>query len=351
MSMGEPQWIVTNREDGTNVNGWHWVEKDCFHWIENRIGEKVPGAVLGDTGVTIEATGTSVTGEATANNRRGKTIFLYELKVTSKWRKAGTAADEKAVEGTITFPYVGDDNEDEKWDVEVRCTNKSVVGSKVADDTEFEIRRKAAPLLEKIIRECLDAMKEHFSASHKPCGNTTPSLAPPVADYSQQQQQQQPKKSTESTKKSTEIKEKSTESKEVSTGGAHVEMTEKFATANPKEIYDLILDEGRMSVVAGKAKIEKTMGGKFSLFDGAVTGVFVELVSGKKIVEKWRFSSWEKDHYSLVTITLAEKNGKTILTLKQDGVPPDDLERTQKGWKTNIWERMKVIFGYGSISL
>ena len=75
------------------------------------------------------------------------------------------------------------------------------------------------------------------------------------------------------------------------------------------------------------------------------------LVSGQKIVEKWRFSSWPQDRYSLVTITLEEKKGKTVLTLKQDGVPPEDLERTQQGWKNNIWERMKVIFGYGSISL
>lgn len=344
MSMGEPQWIVTNREDGTNVNGWHWVEKDCFHWIEGRIGEKVPGAVLGETGVTIDTTGTTVTGEATANNRRGKTIFLYELKVVSKWKKAPSTEDGKAVEGTITFPYIGDDNEDEKWDVEIRCTNKGVVGSKIADNTEFEIRKTAAPLLEKLIRECLNGMKEHFSASHKACGNTTPSVAPPVSDYTQQQ------KSTTATVATKKV-EKSTAPTSAGYVGAHVEMTEKFATSNPKEIYDLILDEGRMSVVAGKAKIEKTIGGKFSLFDGAVTGVIVELVSGKKIVEKWRFSSWEKDHYSLVTITLSEKSGKTILTLKQDGVPPDDLERTQKGWKTNIWERMKVIFGYGSISL
>lgn len=343
MSMGEPQWIVTNREDGTNVNGWHWVEKDCFHWIEGRVGEKIPGAVLGDTGVTIDATGTTVTGEATANNRRGKTIFLYELKVTSKWHKAPATEGDKAIEGTITFPYIGDDNEDEKWDVEVRCTNKSVVGSKVAGDTEFEVRKQAAPLLEKLIRECLDGMKEHFSANHKACGNTSPSssVAPPVSDYTQQQKPAE-KKPEKSEKPATSA---------AGYAGAHVEMTEKFNTSNPKEIYDLILDEGRMSVVAGKAKIERTIGGKFSLFDGAVTGVIVELVSGKKIVEKWRFSSWEKDHYSLVTITLAEKSGKTVLTLKQDGVPPDDLVRTQQGWKTNIWERMKVIFGYGSISL
>ena len=351
MSTGEPHWIVTNREDGTNVNGWHWVEKDCIHWIEGRVGEKVPGAVLGETGVTIDAKGTSVTGEATANNRRGKTIFLYELKVTARWHKAPAAeGGEKAAEGTITFPYIGDDNEDEKWDVEVSCTNKSVVGRSAAEDAEFYVRKQAAPLLEKIIRECLDSMKEHFSASHKACGNTTPSVAPPVSDYTQQKSAiaSSIASSVTSSNKSSAPKTSATAAEYA---GAHVEMVEKFSLTSPKELYELILDEGRMSVVAGKAKIERTIGGKFSLFDGAVTGVFVDLVSGQKIVEKWRFSSWPQDRYSLVTITLEEKKGKTVLTLKQDGVPPEDLERTQQGWKNNIWERMKVIFGYGSISL
>lgn len=26
----DPRWIVQDREDGANVNGWHWVEKNYF---------------------------------------------------------------------------------------------------------------------------------------------------------------------------------------------------------------------------------------------------------------------------------------------------------------------------------
>lgn len=41
-----------------------------------------------------------------------------------------------------------------------------------------------------------------------------------------------------------------------------------------------------------KATVVAKPGGKFSMLGGNITGEFVELIPERKIVQKWRFSSW-----------------------------------------------------------
>ena len=31
---GDERWIVEERKDGVNVNGWHWQELDCLSWAK-----------------------------------------------------------------------------------------------------------------------------------------------------------------------------------------------------------------------------------------------------------------------------------------------------------------------------
>jgi hypothetical protein len=45
---------------------------------------------------------------------------------------------------------------------------------------------------------------------------------------------------------------------------------------------------------------------------------------------------------------LEAKEGKTILSLSQTGVPASDKEHTEAGWTTNFWSRIKGIFGFGA---
>jgi hypothetical protein len=42
----DPRWIVQSRADGTNVNAWHWQERDCSAWSRRRLAELFAGAVL-----------------------------------------------------------------------------------------------------------------------------------------------------------------------------------------------------------------------------------------------------------------------------------------------------------------
>ena len=112
-----------------------------------------------------------------------------------------------------------------------------------------------------------------------------------------------------------------------------------------------MLDGNRMSMVTGGAKIEKRVGGEFSLFSGAVTGFTTELDDGKRFVQRWRFSSWRTGAFSTVTVTLSERNGETVLHLKQVGIPEADQQRTEAGWRQNIFNRIRGIFGFGGVPM
>lgn len=34
---GDPRWIVEDRPDATNVNNWHWTERNADNWSKAKI--------------------------------------------------------------------------------------------------------------------------------------------------------------------------------------------------------------------------------------------------------------------------------------------------------------------------
>jgi len=38
---GDPRWIVEERPDATNVNNWHWTEKNADAWSKNKIKVRI----------------------------------------------------------------------------------------------------------------------------------------------------------------------------------------------------------------------------------------------------------------------------------------------------------------------
>src|SRR3989344_2117232 len=70
----------------------------------------------------------------------------------------------------------------------------------------------------------------------------------------------------------------------------------------------------------------------------------VELVEGKKIVQKWRADDWPKGHYSDLTIALEPDGSGTKLTLVQENVPDDKADEIDDGWYQYYWKPMNEYF-------
>ena len=51
---GDPRWIVEERPDATNVNNWHWTEKNADQWSKKKLEELFKGLVITDEAQQIE---------------------------------------------------------------------------------------------------------------------------------------------------------------------------------------------------------------------------------------------------------------------------------------------------------
>jgi activator of HSP90 ATPase len=105
------------------------------------------------------------------------------------------------------------------------------------------------------------------------------------------------------------------------------------------------MDSEKHSKITGSdAKISRKIGERFSVYNGDIEGVNLELITDKKIVQSWRYSNWPEDHYSTVTFSLKEIPDGTRLTFTQTGVPEEFYEDIRQGWRDYYWEPIKEMF-------
>ena len=126
----------------------------------------------------------------------------------------------------------------------------------------------------------------------------------------------------------------------------------KFS-APPQTIYGLLADSRKHTAFTGsKASISRKIGGKFSTRSGGVTGINVDLVPGKRIVQAWRNDRFPEGIFSMATFNLmATADGGTALVLTHRGVPKDLIPRTEQEWRDEYWNKIKAYLTNGAPGL
>src|SRR6185369_16446083 len=116
----------------------------------------------------------------------------------------------------------------------------------------------------------------------------------------------------------------------------------KFKAA-PATIYELLADAEKYKAVTGrKATISREIGGAFSSGEGEVTGINVDLVPAKRIVQAWRHRRFAEGIFSMAAITLTPTpEGGTQLVLTHRGVPKELIPETEQAWRDEVWSRIK----------
>ena len=113
--------------------------------------------------------------------------------------------------------------------------------------------------------------------------------------------------------------------------------------ATPEAIYNMLMNAQKHRAFTGApVELSNEIGGRLSAFGGAITGINIELVPGKRVVQMWRAGDWPEGHYSTATFELIPSKGGTALAFTQTGVPESKFNEISQGWKSQYWDKMKA---------
>ena len=90
-----------------------------------------------------------------------------------------------------------------------------------------------------------------------------------------------------------------------------------------------------------RARIDRTVGGAFSLFDDHIVGKNVELVPNQRIVQAWRAANWPDGASSTATFVLEARGSGTRLVFDHTGFPEGLRDHLAEGWENHYWEPLK----------
>lgn len=125
--------------------------------------------------------------------------------------------------------------------------------------------------------------------------------------------------------------------------------TEEFRTT-AEQLYQTFTDPQRIAAFTRGApkKFEGAKkGGKFEIFDGNVSGEYLELEEPKKIVQSWRLAQWPAGHYSKLSINFDQNDvdGVTNMRVEWTGVPVGQEDVTKRNWGEYYVRSIKLTFG------
>uniref|UniRef100_A0A2P2I1H8 Activator of 90 kDa heat shock protein ATPase homolog 1-like n=1 Tax=Hirondellea gigas TaxID=1518452 RepID=A0A2P2I1H8_9CRUS len=340
---GDPRWIVEDRPDATNVNNWHWSEKNASGWSKEKLKELLEGVILKKEGLgDVSLTKLSkCDGEATANNRKGKLIFFFEWVLTIDWTCTLDDADAAEAKGTIEIPNLSEENEPHELDVNVTIT----AGGSSAEAVKTFLRKDGTKQIQDKLGQYMVALREEFAQDL---------ILPTSQNKKSVRKSKTPITSTASTVKTNDtLVHSTTMSLNNVSLGSKVDVRDLSLQHTFKcrvgELYNVFtVTEMVAAFTRNSVKMDVSKGGKFELFGGNIMGNFVKLEAEKQIVQTWRFKSWPDGHYSTVTLDMKEGDDSTELFLTQTNIPASDYERTKEGWRTYYWESIKRTFGFGA---
>jgi len=116
--------------------------------------------------------------------------------------------------------------------------------------------------------------------------------------------------------------------------------------ASPNEVYKAYVDPKKHANFTGSpATGSPKVGGSLTAWDGYISGKYIELEKGKKIVHEWMTTEWPEGYPpSIVELTLKPKGTKTEVTMIHSKVPAEQAESYADGWKEFYWDLMKEYF-------
>jgi uncharacterized protein YndB with AHSA1/START domain len=114
-------------------------------------------------------------------------------------------------------------------------------------------------------------------------------------------------------------------------------------TASPHRVYEALMDSSQHAAFTNsEAEISREAGGAYMAYGGYISGINLELIPDRKIVQSWRAMDWPEEHFSVVTFLFTElQGGGTHLNFTHVDVPDGTEDEFTQGWIDNYWEPLK----------
>lgn len=102
--------------------------------------------------------------------------------------------------------------------------------------------------------------------------------------------------------------------------------------AEPAEVFAALTVPFQIELWSGyPADMKPEAGYEFSLWEGDITGVNIEVVPSRRLVQEWFFG--EQPEQSIVRIELKKDVNKTFVELTHTHIPDDVYEEITEGWR------------------
>ncbi|KAG8011573.1 Activator of 90 kDa heat shock protein ATPase-like protein 1 [Nibea albiflora] len=336
---GDPRWIVEERADATNVNNWHWTERDVSGWSSERLRQLLLTVrVEGPEGICQLTDISKLDGEASINNRKGKLIFFYEWQLRASW--LGTSSGGLKYRGTIEVLNLSDENDMDDLDISVSLC-------KDQPDTPLLnlMKKTGVNEVRRVLGEYIQQLKSEFSLG----------MILPTADGPKQPQET--KKNPIQTSKTQvdkhlQIFKPLILNQEVTSDLCMLQQISPAprCSSSPascltgvriltcsfdlKETFQTSADELYRTFINQE------------LLDGNISGEFTQLVPDQRIEMRWRFRTWPSEHYATIILDLEDQGDETELRMECQGVPAGEEDSTREGLTRFYFQAIKQTFGY-----
>lgn len=174
---GDARWLVKEREDGANCNNWHWTTTDVSSHTKQSLSAGVQGDIFPRDGPLAHCRikSAETTGEASVNNRKGRTFLIYELEMKLKWE--GELRDEEgavleSTKGTIKLTDVSAESLD---DLDFEFTSNTR-GSALSE----AMRKQGVRCVQCAVQQCIKRLQDEITenASKPKAAGPAPVRAP-----------------------------------------------------------------------------------------------------------------------------------------------------------------------------
>jgi len=116
--------------------------------------------------------------------------------------------------------------------------------------------------------------------------------------------------------------------------------------ATPEQIYKAWLStDGHTRMTGSPAEVEGRVKGKFTAWDGYISGETLELKPYSRIVQAWRTTEFPEGRPdSNVEILLESVKGGTKVTIIHSNIPENQADDYKQGWQDFYFKPMKSYF-------